>query len=227
MLLISKIQIFSKSLQNVGVLKVYLSWPLFANEIITFTVKALPNPLNPQVIRDRFLPFHFKTPLQSSLSNVASGFNVRTIPLVNSQASVISTSAGGTYPSIQDPNLSPVTFRSSLCKGDSGLPLTVNLLPRISLPLGSRFIFNPFSSFSTLPPPITWSSPSGVGSSVITGPVISGMIGYYSAASWASTRWNDLSGAGNHATEVSGGGISVVPATDSTPAYVKGKPLLP
>ena len=211
MLLISKIQIFSKSLQNVGVLKVYLSWPLFANEIVTFTVKALPNPLNPQ----------------SSLSNVASGFNVQNIPLVYSQASVISTSAGGTYPSIQDPNLSPVTFRSSLCKGDSGLPLTVNLLPRISLPLGSRFIFNPFSSFSTLPPPITWSSPSGVGSSVITGPVVSGMIGYYSAASWASTQWNDLSGAGNHATEVSGGGISVVPATNSTPAYLRGKTLLP
>ncbi len=166
--------------------------------------------------------------LQSSLSNVASGFNVRNIPLVYSQASVISTSAGGTYPSIQDPNLGPVTFRSSssLCKGDSGLQLTVNFSPRIPLPLGGRLLFKPFSSFSTSPPPITWSSPSGVGSSVITGPVISGMIGYYSAASWASTQWNDLSGAGNHATEVGGGGISVVPATNLTPAYLRGKPFL-
>jgi hypothetical protein len=216
---------FESSQTLLGVLKVFLSWPLFANEVITFTVKALPNPLNPQVIRDSFLPFHFKTLLQSSLSNVASGFNVRSIPLVNSQASVISTSAAGTYPSIQDSNLSPVTFRSSFCKGDSGLSLTVNLSPRILLPLGSRLLFKPFSSnFSTLPPPITWTSPSGVGSSVITGPVISGMIGYYSAASWATTRWNDLSGAGNHATEVGGGGISVVPATNSTPAYLRGEP---
>jgi hypothetical protein len=52
------------------------------------------------------------------------------------------------------------------------------------------------------------------------------MIGYYSPASWASTRWNDLSGAGNHATEVGGGSISVVPATNSTPAYLTGKPFL-
>ena len=162
------------------------------------------------------------------MSNVASGFYIRDIPLVHSRnilGSVTSTSAIGTYPSIQDPNLSPITFRSSLCKGDSGLPLTVTLLPKISLPLGSRFIFNPFSSFSTSPPPITWSSPSGVGSTVIFGlPVTSGLIGYYSAASWASTRWNDLSGASNHATEVSGAGISVVPATNFTPAYVRGKP---
>ena len=222
---------FSQTLS--GVLKVYLSWPLFAGEIITFTVKALPNPLNPQVIRDRFLPFHFKTLLQLSLSNVASGFNVRSIPLVYAQASVISTSAAGTYPSILNPNLSPVTFRSSfsLCKdytfrtNNSGLALTVNLSPRISLPLGSRLHFKLFSSFATLPPPIAWSSPSGVGSSVITGLGLSGMIGYYSAASWASTQWNDLSGAGNHATEVGGGGISVVPATNSTPAYLRGKPL--
>ena len=175
-----------------------------------------------------FFHFHFKALLQLSLSNVASGFNVRSIPLVYSQASVISTSAAGTYPSIQNPNLSPVTFRSSfsLCKNNSGLALTVNLSPRISLPLGSRLHFKLFSSFATLPPTIAWSSPSGVGSSVITGLVLSGMIGYYSAASWASTQWNDLSGAGNHATEVGGGGISVVPATNSTPAYLRGKPLL-
>jgi hypothetical protein len=166
------------------------------------------------------------------LSNVASGFYIRDIPLVNSRRNlpeVTSTSASGTYPSIQDPNLSPVTFKSSsLCKGDSGLPLTVSLLPQISLPVGSRFIFNPISSFSTSPPPISWSSPSGVGSTVISGlPVTSGLIGHYSAASWFSTRWNDLSGAGNHATEVSGVGISVVPATNHTPAYVRGKPLTP
>jgi hypothetical protein len=50
---------FESSQTLLGVLKVYLSWPIFANEIITFTVKALPNPLYQQVIRDRFLPFHF------------------------------------------------------------------------------------------------------------------------------------------------------------------------
>jgi hypothetical protein len=165
------------------------------------------------------------------MSNVASGFYIRDIPLVNSRRNlpeVTSTSASGTYPSIQDPNLSPVTFKTSLCPGDSGLPLTVTLLPQISLPVGSRFIFNPFLSFSTSPPPVSWASPSGVGSTVIFGlPVTSGLIGYYSAASWASTRWNDLSPVGNHATEVSGAGISVVPATNSTPAYLRGKPLTP
>lgn len=35
--------------QNAGVLKLYLSWPLLANEIITFTVLRIPNPLTPQV----------------------------------------------------------------------------------------------------------------------------------------------------------------------------------
>jgi alpha-tubulin suppressor-like RCC1 family protein len=53
-----------------------------------------------------------------------------------------------------------------------------------------------------------------------TPPITEGLIAHYNADSWTGTRWTDLSGVGNHVTEI-GGTISVArPA--GPPAYIRG-----
>jgi hypothetical protein len=51
-------------------------------------------------------------------------------------------------------------------------------------------------------------------------PITAGLIAHYNADSWTSSRWTDLSGAGNHVTEV-GGSISVARPVGA-PAYIYG-----
>jgi hypothetical protein len=53
-----------------------------------------------------------------------------------------------------------------------------------------------------------------------TPPITEGLIAHYNVDSWTGTRWTDLSGVGNHVTEI-GGTISVArPA--GAPAYIHG-----
>ena len=51
-------------------------------------------------------------------------------------------------------------------------------------------------------------------------PITAGLIAHYNADSWTGSRWTDLSGAGNHVTEV-GGSISVARPVGA-PAYIYG-----
>jgi hypothetical protein len=53
-------------------------------------------------------------------------------------------------------------------------------------------------------------------------PVTGGLIGHYNADSWAGTRWIDLSGAGNHVTELGGTGLAVVQPIGA-PKYISGE----
>jgi hypothetical protein len=56
-------------------------------------------------------------------------------------------------------------------------------------------------------------------------PIVSGLVAYYTADSWnsSSNRWIDLSGAGNHVTEVGGAtAISVLKGQGGAPSYVYG-----
>jgi hypothetical protein len=56
-------------------------------------------------------------------------------------------------------------------------------------------------------------------------PIVSGLVAYYTADSWdsSSNRWIDLSGAGNHVTEVGGAtAISVMKGQGGAPSYVYG-----
>jgi hypothetical protein len=52
-------------------------------------------------------------------------------------------------------------------------------------------------------------------------PITAGLIAHYNADSWTGSRWTDLSGAGNHVTEVGGTSISVARPVGA-PAYVYG-----
>jgi hypothetical protein len=52
-------------------------------------------------------------------------------------------------------------------------------------------------------------------------PVTGGLIAYYTADSWTGSQWTDLSGAGNHVTEIGGGGFAVA-QSDGIPAYLHG-----
>jgi hypothetical protein len=53
-----------------------------------------------------------------------------------------------------------------------------------------------------------------------TPPITEGLIAHYNADSWTGTRWTDLSGVGNHVTEI-GGTISVARPVGA-PAYIHG-----
>ncbi len=52
-------------------------------------------------------------------------------------------------------------------------------------------------------------------------PVTAGLIAHYNAESWTGSRWTDLSGAGNHVTQIGGTAISVARPVGA-PAYVYG-----
>jgi hypothetical protein len=52
-------------------------------------------------------------------------------------------------------------------------------------------------------------------------PITAGLIAHYNADSWTGSQWFDLSGAGNHVTEVGGTGIAVARPVGA-PAYVYG-----
>lgn len=52
-------------------------------------------------------------------------------------------------------------------------------------------------------------------------PITAGLIAHYNADSWTGTRWTDVSGSGNHVTEVGGSSISVARPVGA-PAYVHG-----
>jgi hypothetical protein len=53
-----------------------------------------------------------------------------------------------------------------------------------------------------------------------TPPITEGLIAHYNADSWTGTRWTDLSGVGNHVTEIAGT-VSVARPVDA-PAYIHG-----
>jgi hypothetical protein len=52
-------------------------------------------------------------------------------------------------------------------------------------------------------------------------PITAGLIAHYNADSWTGSQWTDLSGAGNHVTEVGGTTITVARPVGA-PAYVQG-----
>jgi hypothetical protein len=52
-------------------------------------------------------------------------------------------------------------------------------------------------------------------------PITAGLIAHYNADSWTGLQWTDLSGAGNHVTEVGGTAITVARPVGA-PAYVHG-----
>jgi hypothetical protein len=54
-----------------------------------------------------------------------------------------------------------------------------------------------------------------------TPPITAGLVGYYNADSWTGANWTDLSGAGNHVTEIGGSSIAVARPVGA-PAYVYG-----
>jgi hypothetical protein len=55
-------------------------------------------------------------------------------------------------------------------------------------------------------------------------PITSGLIGHYNADSWTGSSWTDLSGAGNHVTDIGGTtGISIARPV-GVPAYIYGAP---
>jgi hypothetical protein len=53
-------------------------------------------------------------------------------------------------------------------------------------------------------------------------PITTGLIAHYNADSWTGTRWTDLSGYGNHVTEVGGTTVISVAQPVGAPAYVQG-----
>jgi hypothetical protein len=58
-------------------------------------------------------------------------------------------------------------------------------------------------------------------STIARPPITAGLIAHYNADSWTGANWTDLSGAGNHVTEIGGTSIAVArPA--GAPAYVYG-----
>jgi hypothetical protein len=57
-----------------------------------------------------------------------------------------------------------------------------------------------------------------------TPPITSGLIAHYNADSWTGSRWTDLSGAGNHVTDIGGTTNISVARPVGAPAYIYGAP---
>jgi hypothetical protein len=53
-------------------------------------------------------------------------------------------------------------------------------------------------------------------------PITAGLIAHYNADSWTGTQWRDVSGSGNHVTEVGGTSSISVARPVGAPAYVQG-----
>jgi hypothetical protein len=53
-------------------------------------------------------------------------------------------------------------------------------------------------------------------------PITAGLIAHYNADSWTGTQWTDVSGSGNHVTEVGGTTAISVARPVGAPAYVQG-----
>jgi len=82
----------------------------------------------------------------------------------------------------------------------SGITMLTSVDPTPSTPIPSGPIL-----FSFTPPP----------------PVTAGLIAHYSADSWMGSQWLDLSGTGNHVTEIGGSSIAVARPVGA-PAYIYG-----
>jgi hypothetical protein len=57
-----------------------------------------------------------------------------------------------------------------------------------------------------------------------TPPITSGLIAHYNADSWTGSNWTDLSGAGNHVTDIGGTTNISVARPVGAPAYIYGAP---
>jgi hypothetical protein len=55
-------------------------------------------------------------------------------------------------------------------------------------------------------------------------PITSGLIGHYNADSWTGSSWTDLSGAGNHVTDIGGTTSISISRPVGAPAYICGAP---
>jgi len=96
--------------------------------------------------------------------------------------------------------LTGLTMGAATGGSSSGITMSTSADPMPSFPVSSGPIF----SFFTPPPPIT-----------------AGLIAHYSADSWTGSQWFDLSGTGNHVTEVGGSSIAVARPVGA-PAYIYG-----
>ena len=96
--------------------------------------------------------------------------------------------------------LTGLTMGAATVGSSSGITVSTSADPTASFPIPSGPIFSSF-----IPPP----------------PITAGLIAHYTADSWTGSQWSDLSGTGNHVTEIGGSSIAVARPVGA-PAYVYG-----